>query len=172
MEGRVLHIPDMKQFGMVGWWQGNREVAKGGWKVGQSFSKLYLPFNGPDKYIHWIFTILKTEVFHANFPPSSIKSWKVSNKGFIRMPTCQISISFTSLPFFQQRSCTTVQKVQDNYDYCLISMGTDKGYIPSFYINPFFDQQNGNQYKNSETGRSPRCDTCQVSTEECSIRFL
>ena len=50
--GRVLHIPDMKQFGMVGWWQGNREVAKGGWKVGQSFSKLYLPFNGPDKYIH------------------------------------------------------------------------------------------------------------------------
>ena len=32
---------------MLGWWHGNIEVAKGGWEVGQSFSELYLPFNGP-----------------------------------------------------------------------------------------------------------------------------
>ena len=49
-----------------------------------------------------------------------------------------------------------------------------KDISPQFYINPFFGQQNGNRYKNwySETGRKPGCDTCQVSTEECSIRFL
>ena len=44
---KLYMMSDLKQFRMVGRWHGNREVAKGGWKVGQSFSKVHLPFNGP-----------------------------------------------------------------------------------------------------------------------------
>ena len=57
-----------KSIRIVRWWHGNREVAKGGWKVGQSFSKLHLSFNDPVKTFIDYSPFSKTESFHANFP--------------------------------------------------------------------------------------------------------